>query len=343
MKIEKAYIEITNRCNLNCRDCYNSSGLSSKPVEISADTLLHIFQSLYNEFKVSAFDISGGEPILHSEWHRILDIMERLSHLSFFFVTNGTVRDDRFYELLEKDKRFRVQFSIDGIDEKTHSIIRGAGNFSKTIGNLLSLKPANSPVIKMVITAFNFHQIEDYFKFAAEYGCIPAFSFVEKLGNADTNWDEMRLDDYEKISVLEKIVEMSDKYGIKVVPPYAAFSCPITRDEPIIVCIKQNGNIQPCQNFYDDRFAIGSIYDLDFNKISMNLERLKKQLIKRSSMDYNCSRCINRELCDRGCGASAFMHHGDILANDGSCRFKTLQTIKFNLIAKLKEKEKGDV
>ena len=34
MRISKAYIEITNRCNLNCTTCYNRSGLNTVTREI---------------------------------------------------------------------------------------------------------------------------------------------------------------------------------------------------------------------------------------------------------------------------------------------------------------------
>ena len=39
MKIEKAYIEITNICNLNCQTCYNRSGLNKERREISVEQL----------------------------------------------------------------------------------------------------------------------------------------------------------------------------------------------------------------------------------------------------------------------------------------------------------------
>lgn len=344
MKIDKAYIEITNRCNLNCRDCYNSSGLNRSTIEISAETLQNIFSTLNKKYGVTTFHISGGEPTLHSEWHKILDLMEKETHLSFFIVTNGTIRDDRFYDLLERDKRFIVQFSIDGVDEATHSMVRGSSNFKKTIENLSSFKPKNRPIIKMVVTRYNHHQVEEYFKLACRLNAIPAFSFAEKMGNADKNWDEMYLNANEKVSVLEEISEMTKKYNVETIPPYAAFNCPITLGNPLILCIKPTGAIQPCQNLYDERFTIGSVYDFDFNAMAFKLKSLRNEIDKRKSIDYNCERCINNHWCDRGCAASAFMLHGDILANDGACAFKTLQTVKISLLNTLKEqKERQNV
>lgn len=337
--IGSAYIEITNRCNLNCRDCYNASGLSKETIELSAETLDKLFNSLYMHNSINTFDISGGEPLMHTKWQLVLDVMERSWGFSFLVVTNGTIRDERFYSLLEKDARFMVQFSIDGVDEETHAKTRGKGNFIKTINNLSSFKPKAQPVIRMVVSRYNLNQIEDYFKLAKEYNCKPSFAFAEKMGNALTNWQDMKLDEYEKLHVINRIKEMGEKYGIQPKLPYATFHCPLlNKDEPLGICIKPNGSIQPCQNLYDDQFSLGSVYNLDFNVIDENAARLRKKLIERKNMDFGCSRCINRDYCTKGCAAEAFMHHGRLEADDGACRFRKLQTSKISVLQALKSR-----
>jgi len=340
--IGSAYIEITNRCNLNCRDCYNASGLSKETAELSAETLDKLFNSLYIHNGINAFDISGGEPLMHTEWQEVLNVMERSWGFSFFIVTNGTIRDERFYNLLETDSRFMVQFSIDGVDEETHAKTRGKGNFIKTINNLSSLKPKVQPIIKMVVSRYNFNQIEDYFKLAKEYNCKPSFAFAERMGNACTNWNDMELNEYEKIQVINQIKEMGEKYGIPPKLPYATFHCPLLKeDEPLGVCIKPDGSIQPCQNFYDAQFSIGSIYNLDFRIIEENAARIRKKLIERKNMDFGCSKCINRDYCTKGCAAEAFMLHGKLEADDGACRFRKLQTSKISVLQAVKFRKEG--
>ena len=34
MKVKTVYVEITNQCNLNCRTCYNRSGLNRERREL---------------------------------------------------------------------------------------------------------------------------------------------------------------------------------------------------------------------------------------------------------------------------------------------------------------------
>ena len=46
MTFKGSYIEITNRCNLDCRDCYNSSGRNKITVELDIDILIKYIEDL---------------------------------------------------------------------------------------------------------------------------------------------------------------------------------------------------------------------------------------------------------------------------------------------------------
>lgn len=338
MKISQAYIEITNRCNLNCAECYNRSGLNKKTVEISPLDFRKIIRTLHYDYGVKIFDISGGEPVLHSKWNEILQIMEEFKNCSFLIVTNGTLKNDKLYELLETSDSFIVQFSIDGASEETHSKLRGKGNFKKTISNIKSLNPKNSPIIKMVLSKHNINQLEDYFKLAANLRCIPAFSFSERTGNANDNWDSLHLTDIEKIQVIEKIKKLIEKYDIETKLPYATFDCPLAKEnDSLSICIKPDGSIQPCQNLYDSKFSIGTIYDFDGEKMKKKLHELREKIINRNKSDYNCSKCIIKEICKKGCPAHAFNINRNIYDNDGACQFRRLQVIKFSVINQIRE------
>ena len=338
--IKAAYIEITNRCNLNCLYCYNASGLSIKTEELSAEIIEDIILAINRQTGLRDFEISGGEPLMHSDWSKVLDVMEKLKDFSFFIVTNGIIRDDRLYNLLETEDRFKVQFSIDGADEWSHSKTRGKNNFIKVLNNLASFKHKNIPVIKMVVSKYNMNQIEEYFKLALEYDSKPAFAFAEKMGLAVDNWNDLYLNEYEKLDVIEQIEKMQNKYNIKTKPPYATYKCPLLDEsEAIGVSIKSNGSIQPCQIFYDPQFSLGSVYNLDFNTIKINIDQLRKELINWQKKDFGCEKCINREYCHKGCPAEVFMHFNSFDSADGSCSFRKLQTAKINILSLLKNRK----
>ena len=46
MKVDAAYLEITNRCNLNCATCYNRSGLNREIRELKFEDLLACIRRL---------------------------------------------------------------------------------------------------------------------------------------------------------------------------------------------------------------------------------------------------------------------------------------------------------
>ena len=63
MNVKSVYVETTNICNLNCKTCYNRSGLNKERKEISKAQLEEIIK-LFLPFGLSRFLISGGEPAL---------------------------------------------------------------------------------------------------------------------------------------------------------------------------------------------------------------------------------------------------------------------------------------
>lgn len=331
MKVANPYFEITNRCNLNCRDCYNASGWNRVTEELAPEVLEPFLLLLQSRYQVDFAHFSGGEPLLHSRFDEILDMTQRLKPMRFLFVTNGVRRHDRLYELLEQDPRYYVQFSIDGIDDVVHGRMRGAENFAKTLANLKSLKPIHPPVCKMILTPFNLHQAKDYFQFAQDLGCLPAFSFVLKQGNAVGNWEDMALSPQQKIALSTNLDQWKEEFGIKehIQLPHPTMSCPLMKPEEAVgFCVKSNGEIMPCQGLYDSSFAVGSLHHLDMDLVETNIRSLGEQVARRAAKDFGCSRCINRDRCEKGCPAEAFLNLGDFAGADGGCAYRRLATAK---------------
>ena len=75
MKVATVYIEITNQCNLNCRTCYNRSGLNRQPREISPRQLEENILPLFTWYGCRRFLFSGGSRrcigISESSWRSL--------------------------------------------------------------------------------------------------------------------------------------------------------------------------------------------------------------------------------------------------------------------------------
>ena len=140
MKINTVYVEITNHCNLNCATCYNRSGLNKLRKEISCVQIEKII-STFIPYGLNRIIFSGGEPTLHTEFDKILDLTEKYPNLTFGVTTNGTNPHKKLLNYLNTKQNMSLQVSLDGSCEEVNSKTRGKGNFEKTIFFLKQITP----------------------------------------------------------------------------------------------------------------------------------------------------------------------------------------------------------
>lgn len=341
MRIKNAYIEIVNRCNLNCRDCYNSSGLNRETKELDPAVLLGFIKDLKERYQVTSVTISGGEPTLHSRFSEILTSMSELSSqgsgMDFYFITNGTTQHALFYELLERNPRFYVQFSLDGPDERTNASMRGPGNFEKVLRNAEHRHFSNPPIFKMVLNRTNVSAVKAYFDFVYHtLGGEPDFAFAVPQGNAMESWEDLHLSDAECTRTILDIEELYRRHGLnRLLPPMPTSHCDLTDEDPELgFCIKPDGSVQPCQQLYQPEFSLGNIYTLDWASVSEKLVCLQKMLRPRLSLDYGCDSCVIHNRCGRGCPALAYQSGGTLLSDDHQCELRKLSTLKLMIRSK---------
>ena len=132
MNVKTVYIEITNRCNLNCRTCYNRSGLNRETKELTVEQIEAIISTLAR-YGAKRFLLSGGEPSLHSDFHRVLTLIDKYPDYSFGIVTNGTNHDSLLIDYLCTRENVSLQISLDGATDEQNSLTRGAGSFAKAM------------------------------------------------------------------------------------------------------------------------------------------------------------------------------------------------------------------
>lgn len=333
MLMDAAFIEITNRCNLNCRFCYNSSGHSKAHKQMDIHTITQLIYKL-SIIGVKSIALSGGEPLMHTAWEDILKLVSGYPLIHFAVISNGTIFNKKLTELCKNIPNLHMQISLDGADEQSNAFIRGAGNFTKTVETIKAFSGSlNKPVIKMVISRLNKKEIRNFVELIISLGAIPEFAFVSKQGNAIEDWTDIALEDEEKMSILKEIILLRDEYGFKVQLPLCVTGCPLGDESlPVNILIKTNGSIQPCQTLYDEKFCIGNIDDFSLDTIFKNFTFIKELAIQRSNTSYNCPRCMNRSTCNKGCMAEAFNNYGDCLANDGNCKMRIFQTVRLGII-----------
>jgi radical SAM protein with 4Fe4S-binding SPASM domain len=117
-------LQITDKCNLRCRHCYIGESASN---ELS----LKVIRGVLSEFEAMQglrVLITGGEPVLHSGFAELNEILPEFSLRKVLF-TNGTLLDKGRIEQLKVDE---VQISIDGLED-AHDSLRGRGTFAAAL------------------------------------------------------------------------------------------------------------------------------------------------------------------------------------------------------------------
>lgn len=113
-------LQITDACNVDCKHCYISNSSGS---ELSAMQVRRILTE-FAEMQGLRVLITGGEPLLHSAFEEINEMLPDFFLRTVLF-TNGVLLKK---ELLTKLHVDEIQVSLDGLEE-AHDALRGPGTF----------------------------------------------------------------------------------------------------------------------------------------------------------------------------------------------------------------------
>ncbi len=326
MRTETLYLEITNQCNLNCKTCYNRSGLNRVRKELSAEQVEGIIQTFLS-YGLKRVLLSGGEPTLHTEFPLFLELPKKFPQLEFGIVTNGTVLREDFLNAINQ-KKFTVQVSLDGSDEVSNALTRGVGNFQRTLSFIRRIESPKVPVrLKCVLSQQNLDKLEDFYALAVSLNCIPEFAYIYRSGNGDDGWEHKALSARQKIQVIEHILRLNKSFDMDAFLPECTETCPfaVGNTEQLSLCIRTDGSVQPCQMLYGNDFTLTNALYFNEAEFCRNLDLLCEAAARRRTADYNCSRCPLRQACGRGCPALAEYLHGTLDSHDGDCEFRQIR------------------
>lgn len=130
-------LQLTNRCNLQCRHCYISDDAGRELSTGQIRTVLQEFEAMQG-LRVL---LTGGEPLLHSGFEEINEMLPALFLHSVLF-TNGLLLTRR---VLDRLNVHEIQISIDGMRE-AHDALRGTGSWDGALRALQAAIDAGFPV-----------------------------------------------------------------------------------------------------------------------------------------------------------------------------------------------------
>lgn len=185
-------IEVSDFCNLRCPLCYASSGPERK-THRSLDTIERMMDAVVrNERRPDVVQISGGEPTLHPDFFRILDMARARPIQHLMLNTNGTrIATDRDFvrRLAEYMPGFEVYLQFDSLEENPLRELRGVdlrATRQAAIENLNEFGISTSLVVT-VKRGTNDQELGRILEFAVKQPCVRGVVYqpVQTAGRTD--------------------------------------------------------------------------------------------------------------------------------------------------------------
>lgn len=212
-------LELTRKCNVHCKHCYNNSGVSGEYVDPMTPELWKSFAN-YVVGKGGIFEcvISGGEPLLLGD--DLFDIMDifHLDGTNFLLITNGFLLNEEKVKRLKKYRYKWIQVSIDGSEADYHDEFRQRkGSWERAVNGALLVSSAGIPLtIAHSISPQNLKSIDEMCELAYTLGAGNIILGSISLSGRTYDNTNLLLNDDEKEYLLERVEYNTSKFRGKM-------------------------------------------------------------------------------------------------------------------------------
>lgn len=156
---------ITDECDQRCKHCYIFSEDNCKKLDaMTWPQMQTAFQNCLdfcNTYdRLPYFYITGGDPILHPDFWRLLALMKQ-HQIAFTILGNPFHLNDEVCAKLKAHGCEKYQLSLDGMKE-THDWFRKPGSFDCTLKKIACLKKAGiRSVVMTTVSGTNIEEVPD--------------------------------------------------------------------------------------------------------------------------------------------------------------------------------------
>jgi MoaA/NifB/PqqE/SkfB family radical SAM enzyme len=120
---------LTQHCNLRCAHCIRD--VVTTVQSLSYDLVASVLVQSRERFGAHSVSFTGGEPLLHPDFGRIVDLLAANGH-PYRFVSNGW-HLTRALPHLERHPPSAVRLSLSGATAEVHDAERGRGSFHRVL------------------------------------------------------------------------------------------------------------------------------------------------------------------------------------------------------------------
>jgi MoaA/NifB/PqqE/SkfB family radical SAM enzyme len=166
-------LALTEHCNLRCPHCIRDDVTTVRSLDAALiESVLDQALALYGEGGGSVTaSFTGGEPLLHPEFHRIVAACAARG-VPYRFVSNGW-HVKRLMPLFDRHPPEAVRLSLSGATEEIHDAERGRGSFRRVLLAVALFTSRRIPAsLSIVVDRRDRHQLREAADLAEGLGCI---------------------------------------------------------------------------------------------------------------------------------------------------------------------------
>lgn len=327
---EKLYsfdIELTARCNLDCRHCYinqPAGDAASAATELSAAEIARIADEAIALGAIWCL-ITGGEPLLRKDFAEIYLMLKRKGLLLSVF-TNAVLINEAHVQLFEKYPPRDIEITVYGATAETYErVTRRPGSFAAFQRGLRMLQEAGVRVrLKAMALRSNVHEMaqiaefcrahtKDFFRYDANlhlrFDRDPARN-EEIRGERLPAAEVVRLEQ-ENSERSEALPDFCEKYvrpEFEHMTSRRVFHCGVGNGSAVI---GHDGRLRLCSTLYHPEY----MFDLRQGSLLQGLQQLvpKAQSLttERESFLTHCRTCRVINLC-QWCAAESYLETGEL-------------------------------
>ncbi|MDD5643900.1 MAG: radical SAM protein [bacterium] len=216
-----AFVELTNRCNMNCPICITNVPSMGFEFEPCMEYFKIIFKNLSNLDPKPSVQLFGGEPTVREDLFDIIRLAKSYG-LSVRVVTNGLKLADRAYCEKLTEEGVSILISFDGFNRKMYEIFRGMPGALdlklKALDNLAHRKKGKVILMTVASKEQDNEDLKKLFDYCIKNKKIARGIFIMPLAHM---WSPERLDYNPERTTPEDVEDMVNNAvggGVEFVP-----------------------------------------------------------------------------------------------------------------------------
>ncbi|MBE7545841.1 GTP 3',8-cyclase [Candidatus Kuenenia stuttgartiensis] len=211
-QINRLRISVTELCNLRCTYCRPEAGIALMEHKdiLTYEEIIAIIQSAL-KFGITSFRLTGGEPLVRRGIESFIGMLAKVEGIEDLAMTTNGIYLKDYAKILRKIEVFRLNISLDSIQETKYKQITRGGNLSDVLDGIeevLQLRFKNTKINVVAMKGINDDEFEDFARLTLERDIEVRFIEYMAMNKSSLTSENKFISSSEIISTIEKDNEL---------------------------------------------------------------------------------------------------------------------------------------